>query len=264
MKFSFFKMHGAGNKFIIIDDRSLKFPRISKKLINHLKNNYVDLNFDGIILFQTSKIADVKMVFYNPDGSEANMCGNGARCVAKLYNYFNNLKKNLVIETNIGLIKSFVKNDIVKLFLDINPSIKLSINLGSHTIDYCDSGVPHTVKWLQKSEKNIFSSTKFLEMGRFVRYHEYFKPNGTNFNLVITESKNIFSMRTYERGVEDETSACGTGALAIACLAVEKGICNFPVTIKCNSKEELLVDKESKLLTLEGSSIIEYNDIIDI
>lgn len=257
-------MIGAGNEFIVIDDRSLNFPNINKKSIDDIKNNYAKLNFDGIILFQASKIADVKMIFYNPDGSEANMCGNGARCVSKLYNYFKNSQKQIVIETNIGLIKSHIKNDIVKLFLDIKPSMKLGINLGSHIVDYCDSGVPHTVKWLPKRKKNILSNINLLKLGRYVRYHEYFKPNGTNFNLVIAESKNIFSMRTYERGVEGETNACGTGAVAIACLAVKKGICDYPVKIKCSSEEELLVNKEADFLTLEGSSIIEFNDIIEI
>ena len=256
-------MHGAGNEFIVINDWSFNFPRINKDFF--IENDYLfrKLNFDGILLYQKSEIADVKMIFYNPDGSEADMCGNGARCISRLFSHLNYQKNNILIETNIGIIKSKIYNDTVKLFLDFKPIIKTGIILNNLTIDFCNSGVPHIVHWLDKKD-TLNKNYDFIKTARSLRNHNYFNHEGSNYNLAVYESNNLIKIRTYERGVEAETNACGTGALATAILAVKKGICNYPIVIHCCSGEQLIIDNEDNYLTLEGSAILEFEDSIVI
>ncbi len=250
-------MHGSGNDFIIIDDRRKKFPLKDISLIKNLTSRSEGIGSDGLILLQDSKDCDLKMRFFNPDGLEQDMCGNGLRCISKLANILNICGNEIFVETNCGSIESKIKNNMVKLIFKFNFKTKLDISLNNELkFDFCNSGVSHAVFW----EENIHFDN-FNIFCRKIRYHDFFKPNGTNVNIVRRASKDKLFIRTYERGVEEETLSCGTGALATAIIAQEKNICNFPVKVIPKSNDCLIVDKIEDKITLEGSVFFDYEGI---
>lgn len=254
MNFYFYKMHGSGNEFIIIDDRDNNFPKNNKSLIQHITNRNNGIGSDGLILMQNSLNADVRMLFFNPDGNEVNMCGNGARCISRLANFLNIAERNLLLETNNGIIESCVNDNHVKIKLNINPSSRLNVIIeDKFIVDVLDSGVPHAISWIDNIE-----DLDFLKIGYKVRWSKYFSPNGINFNAVNVINKNKIKIRTFERGVEDETISCGTGAIAASILACERGLCDFPVHVECRNNNILIVDKINGKITLEGLVVIEF------
>ena len=214
-KIKFSKMVATGNDFVIMDNRSSvlgsRLPVIAKKVCDRK----LGIGADGFLLLEKSKRCDFKMRIFNPDGSEPKMCGNGSRCIA-LYAKLNKIAGSFMsIETKAGILKAKVKGNIVKINMTDAKGVKLGIGLKvnkkAYNLYHINTGVPHTVYFTDK-----IKATDLQALGSSVRYHRRFKPAGTNFNLVKTKGKKAISIRTYERGVEHETLACGTGAVAAA------------------------------------------------
>ncbi len=237
----FYKYHGAGNDFVLIDNvLDIIEEKDKERLSRRLCKRHFGIGADGLILVEKSRMADVKMRIFNPDGSEAEMCGNGIRCLAKhVYDRGIVRKTRMIIETISGMRK--VKNTIrggsvTYVMVDMGrpvfegkdiPSI-VSGHIMNHLIKVGDreveisavnTGVPHAVIFVDD-----VGDTDVMKIGRSIRYNELF-PRGTNVNFVERVDRNVFKIRTYERGVEDETLACGTGICAAGAVlsAFKKG-----------------------------------------
>ncbi len=218
-KIMFVKLVGAGNDFILIDNIVCRITTSDqlKDLARKMCNRKLGAGADGLLVLEKSKVADLKMRVFNADGSEAQMCGNGARCFAY---YFSGVKKTgkdflLALETKAGIVKARVNADNVRINLTQPKNLKLGIPLkvSGRTIkvNFINTGVPHAVIFVEGlKEIDVF------ELGREIRYHRFFAPAGTNVNFVEVLSLDSIKIRTYERGVEDETLACGTGSVAAA------------------------------------------------
>jgi len=224
-KIDFTKVVASGNDFIIVEKDKLftiRYPLYAKKLCDRK----FGVGADGLLILEKSKIADIKMRIFNPDGSEAEMCGNGARCVALyLKSKIKNQKSKISIETKAGIIESEVKGFNVKIKLTNPKGIKLNIPLKINNrilrVNCINTGVPHTVIFVEGLAK-----IDVINLGRKIRFHKKFSPEGTNVDFVEIQDDNYINIRTYERGVEDETLSCGTGAVASALLSALR----FPLT----------------------------------
>lgn len=215
-KINFTKMVASGNDFIVIkNDHKLKAAGLKPLAINLCDRKY-GAGADGLLVLKGSKIAAVKMRVFNADGSEAEMCGNGARCAAF---YIGSGRKTInsgfKIETKAGIIESKLNKNNVFIKLTDPKGIKLDIPI---TIDgrllkvnFINTGVPHAVVFVEGLEK-----INIVDLGRRIRFHKIFAPKGTNADFVEVMSDDLIKIRTYERGVEDETLACGTGSVAAA------------------------------------------------
>ncbi|MCX7661320.1 MAG: diaminopimelate epimerase, partial [Candidatus Omnitrophica bacterium] len=215
-KISFVKMVASGNDFVVIERWSHKSWTL-KKLASRICDRKFGVGADGLLVLEKSEIAEIKMRIFNPDGSEAQMCGNGARCVA-LYIKSKIKKPKIRIETKSGIIHSQVDKDNVKIKLtepkDIKLNIPIKINNRTLKVNFINTGVPHTVIFVEGLEK-----INVVDWGRLIRFHKRFSPAGTNVDFVEVLNNHSIKIRTYERGVEDETLACGTGAVAGAIIS---------------------------------------------
>ncbi|TSA56265.1 diaminopimelate epimerase [bacterium] len=212
-KINFTKMAATGNDFIVIDNRFS--PSGCRLLAKKLCDRKLGIGADGLLVLEKSVKADFKMRIFNPDGSEPDMCGNGSRCIAL---YAKNRKiapASMPIETKAGLLYAVAGKNKVKINMTEPKDIKLSINLkaGAKTyrLHHINTGVPHTVFFTNEVDKIDLNA-----FGKSIRYHSMFAPEGTNVNIVRIENASSVSIRTYERGVEAETLACGTGSVACA------------------------------------------------
>lgn len=231
------KMNGSGNDFIIVDNRSnlLKevfFPALARILCRRRES----VGADGLILVENSVIADFKWRFFNSDGSEAAMCGNGGRCVAR-YAFLNGIAKaKLAFETMAGVIRAEVTGQQVKLQLpsptDVKLNQKISVDGRNYTLGSINTGVPHVVL----IQENI-DFAPVIDVGRKIRFHPAFQPAGTNVNFVQLIDGSHLNIRTYERGVEDETLACGTGSVASALIAAALNHVESPVEVRTRGNE---------------------------
>jgi diaminopimelate epimerase len=240
-KIEFYKMSGSGNDFIIIDNRdfSLDVGDLSSFARNVCQRK-ISVGADGLLLIEPSKIADFKWQFFNSDGSVAEMCGNASRCVAR-YAYLKGIApKKMSFETLAGIISAEVNDDVVKVRLTdpspLKPGIKININGNEIILDFIDTGVPHTVCFIDNVEK-----CSAVDDGRKIRRHEYFQPRGTNANFVSVIDRHKIRVRTYERGVEDETLACGTGDVASVLAAAQRDLVDSPVDVTVQSGETLRI-----------------------
>jgi len=231
-KISFTKMVASGNDFVVIE-ASRQAPSASgQSLAKKICNRKYGVGADGLLVLEKSKVADLRMRIFNPDGSEAQMCGNGARCVA-LYSareqrtensavggsaFGGREQRKISIETEAGIIESEVKGENVKIKLtdpkNIRLNIPVKVNKRNLKANFIDTGVPHAVIFVEGVDK-----IDVVSLGRQIRYHTRFRPAGTNVDFVEMLSSNSIKVRTYERGVEDETLACGTGAVASVLLS---------------------------------------------
>lgn len=241
MNIDFWKMHGASNDFIMIDDRKCLFPVEDGAWIKSIATRRTGVGCEGVILIQPSYTADIRMRFFNPDGSEVEMCGNGARCIARLAYDIGAAPAKMSIDTVAGELKAEVSEDFVKLYLtepkDWNLDRKIQLGSDEYECFSVNTGVPHAVIIIEKLQ-----AVDIRKLGSQVRYHDVFKPAGTNANFIHVESESRISVRTYERGVEDETLACGTGITASALVAAKLGLVKAPVTVVPASGDELIVD----------------------
>ena len=241
-KISFAKMNGSGNDFIVINNMKKEFSSDEfRKYIPLLCRRKLSVGADGVIILEPSSKYDFKWRFFNSDGSEAEMCGNGSRCAAQ-FEYLEGISdKNLKFETLAGVIEAEVKENTVKVLMtkpfDLRLDYEILINGNKYFISSINTGVPHVVKFVKELE-----NYDVKKMGRLIRNHEIFQPNGTNVNFVTCVDKNTIKIRTYERGVEDETLACGTGAVASALISYKKGFVKKPVYVNNMGGEVLVVD----------------------
>ena len=268
---NFTKMVASGNDFIVAEVRSQKSEVRSLSI---LAKKFCDRKFgigaDGLLFLEKSKIADIRMRVFNVDGSEAEMCGNGARCVA-LYSAREQrtdyrVQKKVKIETKAGIIESQVSGENVRIKLtdpkDIKLNIPIRINNRSLKVNFINTGVPHTVIFVEGLDK-----IDVVTLGRQIRYHKAFAPRGTNVDFAEVLSNNYIKVRTYERGVEDETLACGTGAVASALLTTYNlQLTTKKINVHPKSGEILKVyfdrqDGNFKNVWLEGKVKIVYTGV---
>ena len=259
----FFKMSGSGNDFIIIDNRTAAIQHIHlTAFIPSVCRRRMSVGADGVILVEDSETADFKWHFFNSDGSRAEMCGNGARCAAR-FAYLNQIAgSSMSFETDAGRVHAEIKYDRVKIKMTdpVDMMLDYSIPLahGDQIISSINTGVPHVVL-----ETEAVETVDVGLKGREIRYHKEFEPQGTNVNFVTPMAQDLIVIRTYERGVEDETLACGTGAVAAALISAAKYNKPSPLHMKTRSSSILTIhftraDEGFSEVYLEGDARVIY------
>ncbi len=247
MEFS--KLSGSGNDFIIIDNMSGKLDADDfRGLVPKICRRGVSVGADGVIIIEPSERADFRWRFFNSDGSEAEMCGNGGRCAARFAYEKGIAPATMAFETLAGLIRAEVKGRLVKVQMTDPFGWVMDERLEDLGITFCfvNTGVPHVVVFVEDIE-----SVDVEGLGSKIRFHERFSPSGTNVNFAKVEGDRIL-IRTYERGVEGETLACGTGSVAAALVAHKKGLVDLPVEVLTRGGEVLKVYLDEGKVFLEG------------
>jgi len=243
MKIKFWKMHGARNDFVLFDDRHGQFPVEDRDFITYITARHSGIGAEGVILIQTSAESNFFMKFFNPDGGEVEMCGNGARCAARLALELGIANKKMTIETAAGQLRAQVLQKGVRLWMTppTDWTLDEALNLdGLHlTYGFVNTGVPHAVM-----RTGDLRDVDVQEVGSSVRRHRDFAPAGTNVNFMQILPEGDLSVRTYERGVEAETLACGTGVTACGLIAAKNGWVTLPVNVHTLSGDVLVVDGE--------------------
>lgn len=240
-KIPFHKIQGNGNDFILIDDRRgiLKGRGLSS-LAKQVCHRNRSVGADGLIVIVPSKKADFKWRFFNSDGSEAEMCGNGSRCAARFAVLKKIAPKKMSFETLAGIIHAEVKKETVRVQLPgaggLRQNIAVPVAGGTRTGHFINTGVPHLVYL-----SDHLDGEDVQAVGSATRWHEFFKPAGTNVNFIQIDGPRRLRIRTYERGVEGETLACGTGAVAAALIAAALGKAQSPVTVTTRGGDKLVV-----------------------
>ncbi len=243
-KIPFYKMQGSGNDFILVDNRrGILKGKNFKDLAITVCNRHYSVGADGLVIIVPSKKADFKWRFFNADGSEAEMCGNGSRCAARFAFIKKIAGKDMAFETLAGIIHADVGKNAVKVQLTgasgLRQNIAVSLESGMRMGHFIDTGVPHLVYLSKDLDREDVD-----RIGRTTRYHEIFRPAGTNVNFVQVQGPHKLRIRTYERGVEGETLACGTGAVAGALIAGSLGLISSPVDVFTRGGERLSVSFE--------------------
>lgn len=261
---TFYKMQGSGNDFILMDNRHLG---LTTKVMPHwakaLCTRAFGIGADGLIFIDKApqgEPVDYRWHFYNADGSRAEMCGNGSRCVARLAFELGIAGANQVFMTDAGPIQAQIlePGGQIKVQLtqpqDLDLHIALPMDSGETLqAHFVNTGVPHTVV-LTDSVKTV----DVTGLGNTIRFHDHFAPAGTNVNFVQIEDRDHVLLRTYERGVENETYACGTGASAVVYVAHALGKCSDHVCVTTSGREKLVVHLENQNIFLQGDAIIVY------
>ncbi|SHK50641.1 diaminopimelate epimerase [Thermocrinis minervae] len=268
------KYQGSGNDFILIDNRDGKVYTLLDKLGITIKDFVVKVctfhtgvGADGLILIEEPKDRenDFSWQFFNSDGSVAEMCGNGSRCAVRFAYEKGICKEEVKFETLAGIIKAYVKEGgkVVKVKLTKPKDYrKVSLEVDGLKLDgsFINTGVPHFVAKVDNLEN--FPVVKY---GRLIRFHKEFEPKGTNVNFIEPLDDQTIRIRTYERGVESETLACGTGATASALISYMEGYVNKrPVKVITKGGEVLLVDFDDKMeeVYLEGRVVKVFEGVL--
>ncbi len=258
----FYKMSGSGNDFIIIDNRKKVVDETDfTRFVARVCRRKMSVGADGLILVENADAVDFKWRFYNSDGSIAEMCGNGARCAARFAYLTGIASPEMTFETAAGMIHAEIKGDRVKIkvtdpeSLEVDYMLKLEHALLQ--VSSVNTGVPHVV-----IARDDIHDIDIVPVGREIRFHNRYAPAGTNVNFISPRNNGI-AIRTYERGVEDETLACGTGAVAAAIVTACKGKIGSPVDVLTRSGEHLQVYyqvKEGRFYNvyLEGDARVIY------
>lgn len=212
MKIPFFKYQGAGNDFVMIDDRSETFPQDNHQ-IESLCDRHFGIGSDGLILLQNDPNSDFKMVYFNSDGRQSTMCGNGGRCIVRFAHDLGLIQDATSFQAIDGLHEAFLHPDAVELKMTNVSEVQVYEN---HL--FLNTGSPHHVEFVENLE-----ILDVKRMGKQIRYGSPYFDEGSNVNFVEINSENSLKIKTYERGVEDETLACGTGITAAAIAAFEAG-----------------------------------------
>ena len=254
MKIIFHKYSGAGNDFILINKEENPPFDLTPPVIKKLCTRRLNIGADGILLLSKSENYDFQVTYFNADGSTGSLCGNGARCSIHFAITNGIANKNEVKFLSSGKIYTGKLLSPNEVEFNLNPPEKIQTEI---TIDfegkkikghYADTGSPHLILFVDEIKKGLNLTADFFsedfpvkQLGKKFRYHEHFAPEGTNVNFVKISGDKLF-LRTYERGVEDETLACGTGSVAAAVISfLQRGI-KLPVTVIPKSGKKLLVD----------------------
>jgi len=264
----FTKMNGAGNDFILIDNRAGDV-HLDRSQIAHLCDRHRGIGADGILLLEkATNHADFRMRYFNADGGEAEMCGNGARCFARFANQVAEAQTKISFETPAGVISAELVGDLVTLQMtkpnDLRLDIELAVANENKTVHFINSGVPHVVIPIPRID-----DVDVRREGSAIRHHKMFSPKGANVNFIEKRGPNSIAIRTYERGVEDETLACGTGIVASALIFAANENTNGPITVIARGGDELRVGFEKignqfRNVTLTGPAEFVFEGTVEI
>ncbi len=241
MVLDFTKMNGAGNDFVLVDNRAGKV-RLSREQIVRLCDRHRGVGADGLIMLVPSAAgkADWAWEFYNRDGSPGDMCGNGARCFSRFVQKQTSMRRGLTFETGAGVITASFQDEQVTVSLtqphDLGLNQQVPLSAGMETIHSINTGVPHAVVFVPDIERVMMQ-----QLGPEIRQHPYFGPKGTNVNFAQRLGPNQVRVRTFERGVEGETLACGTGVTATALISAQLYGFTSPVKVQVQGGEQLEV-----------------------
>jgi diaminopimelate epimerase len=255
MEFPFYKYQGTGNDFVIIDNREDFFPKKDTELVAKICDRRFGVGADGLLLLENHPDADFRMVYYNSDGNLSSMCGNGGRCISHFAKFLEIISEKTTFEAVDGMHEATVEKDWVSLKMNNVEKVKISENF-----TFLNTGSPHHVEIVTELQDfDVFTN------GRYIRNKTYGK-EGSNVNFVEQNDHAIFSVRTYERGVEDETLSCGTGVTAVAIAMFETGkTSENKVTLKTPGGElQVRFEKEGsgyKNVFLEGPAIQVFKGI---
>jgi diaminopimelate epimerase len=265
---SFTKMNGAGNDFVLLDNRSGRI-RLNSDEIAFLCDRHRGIGGDGVLLLENpTDGADFRMRYYNSDGGEAEMCGNGARCFARFANKVAGPLSELSFETPAGIIRAKLDAEQVTVNLSAPHGLalnrKLQVQGEELTIHLLNTGVPHVVVVVDDLE-----ATPVFELGKTIRYHSEFRPKGTNVNFVKAIGPKKIAIRTYERGVEAETLACGTGVTAAALIFGRLQSIDSPIRVKVRGGDWLEVafanvGEEFREVALKGPADFAFEGAIEL
>lgn len=260
---SFYKMSGSGNDFILIDNHAgIVDEENLGNFVASICRRKLSVGADGVILLEASELADFKWRFFNADGGEVEMCGNGGRCAARLAYLKGIAGPRLTFETKSGVIRAEVAYGRVKLEMPepSPPELDYRLKIGEETfsVSSITVGVPHVVIWVTDLE-----TSPVFKVGQAIRFHQRYSPAGTNVNFVQQMDDGMFAIRTYERGVEEETLSCGTGSVATALIAATKGMAASPTVLHTRGGEALKVYFERsgydfRSVFLEGDARVIY------
>lgn len=270
MTLNFTKMNGAGNDFVVIDNLALDLS-LTGEQIAQLCDRHRGVGADGLLAVEPAeKGADVKFRYYNADGGEAEMCGNGARCFGRFVSrLLGETKKEITFETIAGTLRAEILGEEVciemsePVGLELNAPVKIdSLAVPVHNLN---TGVPHAVAFVEDVE-----ATAIIENGAAIRHHAHYQPSGTNANFAQALSPQHLLVRTYERGVEDETLACGTGITA--CALIHHLLTGAPSPIKVTVRGgddicigfEPLPDQKFAKVTMTGPADFVFAGEIEI
>jgi diaminopimelate epimerase len=270
MDINFYKASAAGNDFVLIDNRKKIIAQSDyQKLAHKICARKLSVGADGLLIVESNKACDFRMKYFNSDGSHATMCGNGARAIAR-FAFVSGIVKNKVMffETDAGVVNAEILDDVnvnIKLFdpTNLQRNIKLDIDGKNYNVDFINTGVPHAVLIVDDIE-----DVPVVKLGRAIRMHKKFAPDGTNVDFVQKKKDSIY-VRTYERGVEDETLACGTGIIASAIISVLKDITLTPVKVISRGGDELEVSFKQDhphihSVNLKGPAIITFRGLASL
>lgn len=266
----FWKLEGAGNDFLGLDGRLGGF-KLNRKKITDLCDRRRGVGADGVLVVEKPKRrgADFRMRYYNSDGGEAEMCGNGARCFALLARAVSGRKGNVLrIQTQAGLVTLQIRGQEVQVSMTEPTRLRLGKKVvvagRKVVVDFLNTGVPHAVLFVRSVR-----SVDVAQLGRAIRYHSAFAPSGTNVNFVEIGRGNRIHVRTYERGVEGETLACGTGVVASSILSNLRRGLRSPILVTTRGGDHLrvgfsMVNGQARKVTLQGPARIVYTGVIHV
>lgn len=241
MLLKFTKMNGAGNDFILLDNRAAT-SQLSRDQVIRLCDRHRGVGADGVLVLVPCKSgkADWAWDFFNSDGSTGEMCGNGARCFARFVQRMVGLQRDFTFETEAGVIAASFQGERVTVNLTKPKELRLGeavkLSTGTETIHSQNTGVPHAVLYVPDADKAMVQS-----LGPEIRRHAHFGPRGTNVNFVQVLGANHIRVRTFERGVEGETLACGTGVSAAAMISARVHSFTSPVKVQVQGGDTLEV-----------------------
>ncbi len=264
----FTKMNGAGNDFVLLDNRGGNLSLTSAQ-ITRICDRHRGVGADGVLLLERPRNgADFRMRYFNADGGEAEMCGNGARCFARFANRSAGPLEQLSFETPAGVIGAQLVGELVTLQMsepqDLRLGLEVPIGGEKFRAAYIDSGVPHVVVRVAQIEEVDVRS-----LGSALRHHPLFAPRGANANFLEERGARSIAIRTYERGVEDETLACGTGVVASALIFAATEKVQGPIDVLVRGGDTLQVGftrdgEEFRNVTLTGPADFVFDGTIEI
>jgi diaminopimelate epimerase len=255
--FPFYKMSGGGNDFVLFDNRDRSLPADYGAIAKKVCDRKFAIGADGLLAVETCGGADFRMIYYNSDGSRAEMCGNGARCIARFAHLLHVAPKKHTFLTDAGPISAEVNENSVKIKMGIPKDLALDFPLKfgdkEFHVSSLNTGVPHVVIHVDDIER-----TDVNALGRDIRFHKQFSPAGTNVNFVMKQDEHTLIVRTYERGVEGETLACGTGVVASSLISAARNMVEPPVSCLTRGGDTLKVHFSKP--SGEGSAVV-FGDV---